>query len=63
MLAIPLNNNPRDMKIIIITTANPGFTSKMTAKATAMAPNTILETREPLLKPPDAIPEPISPNP
>jgi len=63
MLAIPLNNNPIDMKIIIITKANPGDANRMLAKATAIAPNTILATRELLLTAPDAIPEPISPSP
>ncbi len=62
-LAIPLKSNPSDKKIITIPANNSGYAKSMLAKATAIPPNTIPETREPLSTPLEMIPEPIKPNP
>ncbi len=41
ILAIPLNNNPSESIIIIITIAKPGYANRMDAKPTAIAPRII----------------------
>ncbi len=63
MLPIPLNNNPRERNIIIITSANPGYTNRIDAKPTAIAPTIMVPMREPLVMSRDEIPEAIKPSP
>ena len=63
ILAIPLNNNPSERNIIIITRAKPGEANRMDANPTAIAPRIIVPMREPLDESRVEIPEAIKPIP
>ncbi len=63
ILPIPLNNNPSERNIIIITRAKPGEANRMDAKPTAIAPRIIVPMREPLVESRVEIPEAIKPSP
>ncbi len=63
ILPIPLNNNPSERNIIIITRAKPGYANRMDAKPTAIAPTIMGPMREPLVSSRDEIPDTIKPSP
>ena len=49
ILPIPLNSNPNERNIIIITIAIPGYANKIDAKPTAIAPTTMVPIGAPLV--------------
>ena len=63
ILPIPLNSNPSERNIIIITRAKPVYPNRTDAKPTAIAPTIMLPMRVPLSAARNEIPEAINPNP
>ena len=63
ILAIPLNNNPIETKIIVITMANPGYAKRIAAKPMTIPPMIIFAIREALPSDLDTAPLATKPKP